>query len=150
VRRGLGRVQQTCLQVISQREAKAKDFWPTTYDIAADIYQIEPDKDGNRWVTDAQHVAVKRALESLQRQGHLIGFRDLLQARIPGIHGRSELAHIWMTEKGLLRWLQFQDKTAKTTVNPAFRVVVIQKARDIAKRAKGLGMTVPSAMPAQK
>jgi hypothetical protein len=48
-----------------------------------------------------------------------------------------------MTEKELLRWLQSQEETAQTTVNPAFRVVVIQKARDIAKRAKGLGMTVP-------
>jgi hypothetical protein len=31
---------------------------------------------------------------------------------------------------------------ARTTLNPALRVVVIQKAREIAKRAESLGLTV--------
>ena len=140
--RGLGWVQQACFEVICKHEATKKGLWPTTYTIAADIYQVKPDKDGNRWVTDAQHVAVERALEGLQRKGHIIGFRDLLQARIEGIDGRRELAHIWMTDAGLARWLQAQAEVARTTLNPAFRVVVIQKAREIAKRAESLGLTV--------
>ena len=83
--RGLGWVQQACFEAICKREATKKDLWPTTYTVAADIYQVKPDKDGNRWIADAQHVAVKRALEGLQRKGRIIGFRDLLQARTPGI-----------------------------------------------------------------
>jgi hypothetical protein len=140
--RGPGWVQQACFEAICKREATKKDLWPTTYTIAADIYQVKPDKDGNRWIADAQHGAVKRALEGLQRKGRIIGFRDLLQARTPGIDGRGELAHIWMTEAGLARWLQARAEVARTTLNPALRVVVIQKAREIAKRAESLGLTV--------
>jgi hypothetical protein len=57
---------------------------------------------------DAQHVAVKRALEGLQRQGRIIGFRTG-RARVPGLgpgsDGRTELCHHWMTEKGLAKWI---------------------------------------------
>jgi hypothetical protein len=106
--RGLGWVQQTCLLVI--REYEDDGELPTTYNIAATVYQVEPDKDGCRLVNDAQHVAVKRALEGLQRKGHIIGFRDVGRARIPGVDGRAELAHFWATEKGAQR---FVDDTLK-------------------------------------
>ena len=71
-------------EAISNARRREKDLWPTTYTIAADIYQVNPNKDGNRWIADARHVAVKRALERLQLKGRIIGFRDLLQARTPG------------------------------------------------------------------
>jgi hypothetical protein len=77
---------------------------PTTYNIATAVYQIKPDKDGNRWVSDAQHVAVKRALEGLQRKGRIIGFRAQ-RARDPARDGRTELCHHWMTPQGLETWL---------------------------------------------
>jgi hypothetical protein len=115
--------------------------WLTTFNIAAEVYQIEPDGDGCRWVTDAQHGAVKRALESLQRQGHIIGFRDAGLARSVG-DGRAELAHLWMLEAGLLRWLQKEDANAREALNPAFRAEIRKKASAIAKRAKNMGMTV--------
>jgi len=59
------------------------DLWPTTYTIAADIYQVKPDKDGNRWIADAQHGAVKRALEGLQRKGRITGFPRSLAGAHP-------------------------------------------------------------------
>jgi hypothetical protein len=112
--RGLGWVQQTCLLVI--REYEDDGELPTTYNIAATVYQVEPDKDGCRLVNDAQHVAVKRALEGLQRKGHIIGFRDAGRARIPGVDGRAELAHFWATEKGAQRFVDDTLKRARDVV----------------------------------
>jgi hypothetical protein len=70
---------------------------------------------------------VKRALASLQRKGQIIGFPDAYHTRAPG-DGRIELCHIWMTEKGLARWL--------AAVPPDDAMV-------IAKHAKAMGMSVP-------
>ena len=102
-----------CLYIIKRYEDKAE--WPTTYNIAAYVYQVKPDKDGNRWINDAQHVAVKRALEGLQRQGRIIGFRTG-RARVPGIgpgcDRRTELCHHWMTEKGLAKCSPKQKRTS--------------------------------------
>jgi len=105
------------------------DLWPTTYTIAADIYQVKPDKDGNRWIADAQHGAVKRALEGLQRKGRITGFRDLLQARTPGIDGHGELAHIWMTEAGLARWLQACDGAFFAVSKPTLTLLRAPRVR---------------------
>jgi hypothetical protein len=66
--RGLGCVQRACLGRILKYEEEGKR-WPTTFNIAAEIYQIKRKAKGNRLVSNAQHVATKRALESLQRQG---------------------------------------------------------------------------------
>jgi len=71
--RGYGRVQWGCLLAIYHREQSGKPL-PSTFDIAADIYKIKTDKRGGS-ISDAQHVAVKRALAGLQRQGRVIGFR---------------------------------------------------------------------------
>jgi hypothetical protein len=97
VSRGLGWVQQACLRAIDEHESLM------TYDIAAEVYEIKPDKDGWRWVNAAQHVAVKRALEGLQRQGRIIGFRT--HRFCAPNDDRIELSHHWMTEKGLAKWL---------------------------------------------
>lgn len=140
--RGLGWVQQACLRVIRKYEDGKR--WPTTFNIAADIYQLKPDADGNRWVNAAQHVAVKRALESLQRQGRVIGFRAD-QARNPAAgDGRTELAHSWMTETGLLRWLrQRADAAGDAARAGGDGVLIMKRAIALAERAKSLGMTVP-------
>jgi hypothetical protein len=70
--RGYGRVQNGCQSAIYLAE-RAGEPPPTTYDIAAKVYHVERDDDGYRYVSDAQHVAVKRALASLERQGKVIG-----------------------------------------------------------------------------
>ena len=72
--RGLGRVQWGCLTAI-WNYARRREPPPTTFDIAADIYKIKADKDGTRWISEAQHVAVKRALAGLQRRARIVGFR---------------------------------------------------------------------------
>jgi hypothetical protein len=71
--RGFGRVQWGCLTAIWNHERRGEQ--PTTFDIAVDIYKIKADKVGTRWISDAQHVAVKRALAGLQRQARVVGFR---------------------------------------------------------------------------
>ena len=143
--RSLGWVQHACLMVIREYEEAVKKGsqrgWLTTFNITAEVYQVKHDKSGRRWVTNAQHVAVKRALKSLQRQGHIIGFRDAGLARSI-VDGRAELAHIWMSEEGLLRWLQKEDEIVRVALNPAFRDEVREKAGAIAARAKSMGMTV--------
>ena len=42
--RGMGWVQMACLWRIRKDEESGD--WPTTYDIAAYVYQIKPDADG--------------------------------------------------------------------------------------------------------
>jgi hypothetical protein len=124
--KGFGRVQLACLNAIKACEV---DNWPTTYTIAADVYEVVPDKHGNRLINDAQHVAVKRALGGLQVKGVVIGFRDASISRDRGESnhamairlgeppvsikrrraeddGRVQQCHIWMTEAGLALWLE--------------------------------------------
>ncbi len=72
--RGLVRVQRECLRVIEQSEAAGQR--PTTFNIAAEIYQIEQDSDGNRWISEAQYVATKRALANLRRKGLVLGQQE--------------------------------------------------------------------------
>jgi hypothetical protein len=127
--RGLGWVQRECLLVIRGYEDEAEQ-WPTTYDIAATVYQAEPDGEGTRWISNAQHVAVKRALEALQRKGRIIGFRDA--AYSPARDGRGELCHLWMTEVGLRRWFKWREFFQHR--------LAIEKVEKIAKRALAAGM----------
>jgi hypothetical protein len=65
--RGLGWLQRTVLAIL-----EADDRLMDTFEIAATAYSIQRDNNGNRWVTDAQHAAVRRALASLARQGKAI------------------------------------------------------------------------------
>ena len=72
--RGLGRIQRECLRVIEEYEAAGHK--PTTFNIVAQVYQIERDRHGNRMCNDAQHTATKRALASLRRKGLVSGQQD--------------------------------------------------------------------------
>jgi hypothetical protein len=64
--RGLGKIERDCVRVITEYRAAGR--WPNTYNITAEVYQIERDEKGNRSVSNAQHSAVKRALLSLRRK----------------------------------------------------------------------------------
>jgi len=137
--RGLGWVQQACLMVIREYEDDGK--LPTTYNIAATVYQIEPDKDGWRLVTDAQHVAVKRALEGLQRKGRIIGFRDAGRARIPGVDYRAELYHFWVTEKGAQRFVDDTLKRARDVMRMGLNGASDAALADrVMKKMRAVGM----------
>jgi hypothetical protein len=68
--RGPGRVQNGCLSAIAICERKGgKGELPTTYDIVAHVYRLTRDEDGNYWITDAQHVAVKRRSPTCSARG---------------------------------------------------------------------------------
>jgi hypothetical protein len=47
--RGLGSVQRKCLQVIAEYAAAGKS--PPTFNIAANVYELKRDDDGDRWVS---------------------------------------------------------------------------------------------------
>jgi hypothetical protein len=66
--RGLGRIERECLRII---EAAGKEL--TTFSIAAEVYRVKRNKNGDRWINDAQHVGTKRALASLRRKGLVTG-----------------------------------------------------------------------------
>ena len=134
-------MQWGCLTAIWHYERDGK--LPTTYNIAAWIYHVKRDKDGNRWVSDAQHVAVKRALDGLQRKGKIIGFRT---GRNRGVgsdgytDGRTELCHHWMTQDGLELWLGRQLLLIKFCVEHGFNPEsVVQR---VVAKAKAIGMKV--------
>jgi hypothetical protein len=79
--RGLGWVQRECLRVIECCERTGKRA--TTFTIAAEVYQVKPDKNGDRWIDDAQHVATKRALENLRRKG-LVSGKQIVEVQADG------------------------------------------------------------------
>jgi hypothetical protein len=93
--RGLGRTQRECLRAIARHPEGA-----TTFTIAADAYDVQPDRDGNRMVSEAQHGATKRALAGLQRAGLVIGKQDMgvsQRLRDGTYNGRAERCCIWVS-----------------------------------------------------
>ena len=117
----------------------------STYDIAAAVYQIKPNKRGVRKISDAQHVAIKRALEGLQRRGQIIGFRTG-RARNDS-DGRTELCHHWMTAKRLAKWLAKEREFAATAYGPEGRRRHFAERVDrIVKKAKTIGMPLPKGL----
>ena len=68
--KGLGRIQRGCLRVIGQYEAAGKR--PTMLNIASEVYRVRPDR-----LSEAQHVAGRRALTSLQQKGLVSGQGDI-------------------------------------------------------------------------
>jgi hypothetical protein len=73
--RGLGRIQRECLRVIAEYEAAGRR--PTTFNVACEVYRVARDRDGNRMINEAQHVATKRALANLRRNGLVTGQQDI-------------------------------------------------------------------------
>jgi hypothetical protein len=71
--RGLGKLQRDLLENLEEGD-KALD----TITLTADAYRVEPDANGCRGVTDAQHAAVRRALCGLQKRGLVV---DLMRCR---------------------------------------------------------------------
>jgi hypothetical protein len=79
--RGLGRIERACLHELGfyyeaeHRHGPWREKQPpewllaraTTLTLVCKVYKIEPDENGSRWYTDAQHSAVKRALRGLRR-----------------------------------------------------------------------------------
>jgi hypothetical protein len=106
--RGYGRVQNGCQAAIDDAE-RAGEPPPTTYDIAADVYRVERDDDGYRYVSDAQHVAVKRALAGLERQGKVIGLAWRYCRDEWFDDYRSLWVRCWFSERGAQRWVREQD-----------------------------------------
>jgi hypothetical protein len=160
--RGPGWVQLACLQHI--KEYEEDDDWPTAYDIAAAVYQVKPDEDGISYVTDAQYVAVKRALEGLQLQGRIIGFRTLRRRgamrdyidkdgkpfRIPDDH-RAERCHHWMTEKRAQQYVRDQlDMAHKIMRMGWFGGGGIAFAERIKKKMQAIGMALDEDNPERK
>ena len=100
--RGLGRIQRDCLRVIADGKRL------TTSTIAAEVYQVTPDKNGNRWINHAQHVATSRALANLRDKGLIKGKqevevrpdgRKILWLAKSGTDGRSERCCFWSMVK---------------------------------------------------
>jgi hypothetical protein len=92
--KGLGRTQRECLRSIERRTRAS------TFTIAADVYAVEPDRNDNRTITDAQHIATKRALTGLRRMGLVAGSQDMSVVKLlrDGNYdpmGRAERCCIW-------------------------------------------------------
>jgi hypothetical protein len=68
--KGLGRIQRGCLRVLVECEAAGKR--PTMLNIASEVYRVRPDR-----LSEAQHVATRRALTSLRQKGLVSGQEDI-------------------------------------------------------------------------
>jgi hypothetical protein len=126
----MGRIQRECLRLVQEWEEG------TTYDIGAKVYRVKPSKDGFCYLSDAQHVAVKRALEGLQRKGLIIGFRTQ-QRRSPD-DGGTELCHTWMTKTGLAKWLAKQREAVGlvNVFNPEYALRLVERLEHIEQKAR--------------
>jgi hypothetical protein len=62
--RGLGKLQRDLLATLEEKNKQID-----TITLAADAYRVEPDANGCRGVTDAQHAAVRRSLRNLLKRG---------------------------------------------------------------------------------
>jgi hypothetical protein len=142
--RGLGRIQQGCLTTVGQYERAGK--LPTTFNIAAEVYRVKRDKDGNRIVSDAQHVAVKRALEGLQRQGKLIGFRT--DSAVLDGSGRTELCHHWMSEQRANEWLAEQHREMCGCHRPEYLEYIAERIARFVQKMQAIGMKPEQSGPA--
>jgi hypothetical protein len=102
--RGLGRIQRECLRVIETwepifEEPRSGTYrpWshphPTTYEIAAEVYRIEPDERGGRVISESQHIATKRALATLRRKGLIEGRQE--QVARSWSDGRCQRCCFW-------------------------------------------------------
>src|SRR5262245_58784357 len=109
--RGLGWVQQACLVAIKEAEEDGERGM-RTYDIIAKLYRLDADAEGYLPITDAQHVAVRRALLGLQKQKRVIGLR--LGGNIGD--GRADMNYRWMTAVGLARTIADEKEQAKDTI----------------------------------
>ena len=76
--KGLGRIQRACLRVLGEYEAAGKR--PTMLNIASEVYRVSPDR-----LSEAQHVATRRALTSLWQKGLVSG-----QGHIQFVPGRPQ------------------------------------------------------------
>jgi hypothetical protein len=63
--RGLGKLQQGILMLLADNQRRC------TLDIAVELYGIQPNEDGVYVYNGAQHTAVRRALLSLKKLGHI-------------------------------------------------------------------------------
>ena len=114
--RGLGRVQNGCLVAIWEYERRGKS--PTTLDIVGKVYGISPDADGSYWVTDAQHVAVKRALAGLQRKGQVIGLRRWKP------HANQGGQYLdWMSAQRAQQWVREKAHAGRADVRAKMRAI---------------------------
>jgi len=64
--KGLGRIQRGCLRILGEYETAGKR--PTMLNIASEVYRVRPDR-----LSEAQYVATRRALTSLQQKGLVSG-----------------------------------------------------------------------------
>jgi hypothetical protein len=69
--KGLGRIQLGCLHAIEKYEAEGR--LATTFNIAAEVYAVRRDHNGNLPVSTRQRVVTLRALENLRRKGLISG-----------------------------------------------------------------------------
>jgi len=111
--RGLGRIQRECLRVIEEYAQMGER--PTTFTIAAEVYNVRPDRHGDRWVNDAQHSATKRALIGLRRMGLVAGEQDTevhdgqrMLAKVRPGTSRAERCCFWTIVKGSATTIVFR------------------------------------------
>jgi hypothetical protein len=67
--RGLGRIQREVLALIAARRIRDRECDLDTYQLTRLVYDVKPDENDFHLLTDAQVVAVRRALRGLERAG---------------------------------------------------------------------------------
>ena len=133
----LGHIQRGCLRVIKAYEAAGKR--PTTFNIAAEVYQIKRDRRGNRAINDSQRVATRRALAGLRSKGLIVSHRDLLIAPDGAKTDRALAAEIGMSVSTMRRGRADQGQTYANAELCCFWSMVRKPLRDSLSAVPSLG-----------
>jgi hypothetical protein len=92
--RGLGRIQR---DIVANLENKTKLV--DTFDLAAEIYGLEPDSDNRIILNDAQLVSIRRALVKLSASGKIF---KVMRGHNKRAYWANERLGLWHT----VRWMQ--------------------------------------------
>lgn len=130
--RGHGRIQRDLLAVLESQNRVFDAFL-----LAAEVYDIEPDDDGQALVSDAMLVSVRRALVKLAAEGKIIKLIRLKRSE-PRFASRTYWANerfgVWLK----CRWIkegikllaeQGKHDETKTSMRELYRL--LERARDL-------------------
>ena len=117
--RGPGRVQRRLLELFE----KDPGAYGTALDLAVILYDVKPDNDGMRLVTDAQHSAVRRALMALYKRGKIRrdGFRSNGRQGWTLNNGTPDQKNLrtWAAELGVSKSTMARARAARRRKDPA-------------------------------
>jgi hypothetical protein len=135
--RGPGRIERELVSILNSQSGYSDAFA-----LAAAVYHVQPDKDGNITLNDAQLVSVRRALNSLQRAG-----KAYRLGRGKRVRWTNERIGLWATIRETQRKNGALRDAGKTEALEAMMLSDNAEWAALLERADALGIDYYTATP---